>query len=134
VDTNSSNNRTDAHVRLAVLPALAALQLDDGDADALARQGFIAAERRGERSYFRLRFRRDGRQRVRYIGSLDRAQAVQFELDRLRVDVRLQRRLATLSRDAARSLRDAKRTLEPLLEARGFHFHGQAIRKCRCRK
>jgi len=131
MDANSAINVSDARVRPASYPALAALQLSNADLDALARQGFIAAERRGENRYYRLRFRRGGRQQTRYIGSLDRAQAVQAELDSLQSEVQLQRRLAALGRDAARSLRDAKRQLQPLLEGRGFHFHGQAIRKYR---
>jgi hypothetical protein len=45
-------------------PGLAGLRLSPGDLRALARQGFVTAERRGGRGpYYKLRWRRGGRQR-----------------------------------------------------------------------
>jgi hypothetical protein len=118
------------HRRVADFPALRALRLDDEDVDALARQGFLAVERRRERRYLKLRYRRGGRQQVRYVG-LEQAQAVQAELDVLQSDVRMRRRLAVLCRASAWRLRNAKNTLKPLFEQQGFRFHGDAIRKRR---
>ena len=131
LNMKSTNGQSNTRRQVADLPALADLGLDDEDLDALARQGFVAVERRREQTYFKLRYRCDGRQRVRYVGGRDRAQAVQAALEALQSDVRLRRRLVALCQVATRSLRDAKDTLEPLLEARGLHFHGRAIRKRR---
>ena len=77
-------------------PHLASLNLHAGDWAALARQGFVAAERRGDRYYFKLRFRRQAAQIVRYLGSAARANAVRAELEVLQADTRGQRELRAL--------------------------------------
>ncbi len=112
-------------------PNFRRLRLDEMEFRGLASQGFIAPERRGQRTHFKLRFRHNGGQQVRYIGSRDQASAVQAELDVLQRDVRLRRRLASLTQSAADALRSAKDRLEPLLQAKGFHFHGRAVRMSR---
>ncbi len=61
-------------------PCLSALRLEASDYELLRRQGFVAIESRGQRCYFKLRFRRDGRQVVRYIGDEIQANAVADEL------------------------------------------------------
>jgi hypothetical protein len=106
--------------------------LTDDDLAALRRQGFVAAERRGEHIVYKLRFRRDGRQVVRYIGSdLAQAKAVQLELDYLQEERRNELKLARLTDATRRMLRESKKELASLLAKEGFAFHGYAIRRCR---
>ena len=131
IGMNSTSRQSNARRRVADFPALANLRLEGEDLDALAHQGSLGVERRGDRTYIKLRFRREGRQQVRYVGGAERAEAVRGELETLQSDVQLRRRLAALRRIAASSLRQSKRALEPLLASRGYHFHGQAIRKLR---
>jgi hypothetical protein len=114
------------------LSALAALKLSDRELAALRRQGTVSAERRGNTTIYKLRFRMNGRQQMRYLGIHERlANSVEAELDVLQREVRLQRRRAALGRAASNQLKSAKLTLQPLLESRGFHFHGLAVRKRR---
>jgi len=94
----------------------------------------VTAERRGERTYFKLRFRRGGRQCVRYVGHDPvQAAAVQRELDKLQEERKNELKLARLADTARRLLRDSKRTLAPLLAEEGFGFHGYEIRRHRLR-
>src|SRR5262245_35691495 len=118
---------------VADFPALGGLGLKDYHLKELSRQGFLATDKRGRRTYVKLRFRCDGRQIVRYVGSAELAQAVSEELAVLQRDHQLQRHLDDLGRAAAQSLRIAKQKVAPLLAAEGFHFHGHAIRKSRPR-
>ena len=116
----------------AVYPALATLRLGTADYDTLARQGFVCAERRGGRTYFKIRFRRQRRQVVKYLGSDARfAARVGAELVFLQNVVRQQRELTALTNAARRQLRVAKQRLEPLLAAQGLKFHGLAVRRPR---
>ena len=117
--------------RLAEFPALAALRLTAGDLDRLSDQGFVCAERRGDRTYFKLRFRRGTKQVVRYIGGPDRAAIVKQELAVLQAETKVMRELNARVEIAKRTLREAKRTMEPVLQAHGFVFHGMAIRRRR---
>lgn len=117
--------------QIADFPALRSLNLNDGDLVELSRQGFLTNDRQGRHTYVKLRFRRNGRQVVRYVGRSDKACAVRAELARLQHDRLLQRRLAALERRARYALASAKRLAAPYLEARGFHFHGLSIRKSR---
>ena len=117
--------------RLAQLPSLALLGLTDSDLDELARQGFLAQERRNDRTYFKLRFRRAGRQVVRYVGGIDEAALVADELSTLQVARRLKRELAVLDRTVRQKLRYANAVLEPILLANGLKFHGREIRRPR---
>ena len=116
---------------LGDFPTLASLRVDTEDIASLAMQGSIAKERRGDRTYFKLRFRRHGRQQVRYIGDAARAQAVQTELDSLQRDLKLRRRIAMLPRSVTVALRSARKKLQPFAESRGYYFHGHALRKRR---
>ena len=80
------------------LPALSRLRLSNADYQALARQGFVARETRGTRTYFKLRFRRAGKQIVRYLGSQAQLSAqVEQELKQLQRERRSQRTLRQLS-------------------------------------
>jgi hypothetical protein len=117
--------------RFADLPALARLGLCESDLDELEHQGFLAPEHRGDRTHYKLRFRRDGRQVVRYVGGTEKATLVAQELNTLQTTRRVQRELAKLGVAARQILRDAKTQLEPLLLDRGFKFHGRAIRRPR---
>ena len=118
-------------IRFADFPALARLGLSEGDLDELEQQGFLAPEHRGERTYYKLRFRRGGRQVVRYVGGTEKAGLVAQELNTLQAARRVQRELAELGVAARLILRDAKTKLEPLLLDRGFKYHGQAVRRPR---
>jgi hypothetical protein len=117
--------------RLASFPALAELGLGDADLAALAHQGFLALERRQERTYYKLRFRRDGRQIVRYVGGVEKMALVAEELSLLQTARRHQRELNELVAAARKQLRNGKAQLEPALLERGFKFHGLAIRRQR---
>jgi hypothetical protein len=112
-------------------PALANLRLSEGDIVALGEQGFLAPERRGNREYVKLRFRRGGRQVVRYVGGGEAAALVGEELKLLQTARRLRRELQRFGRVARHRLREAKIELEPLILGCGFKFHGRAIRRPR---
>jgi hypothetical protein len=115
--------------RLHDFRALARLSLTEQDLNALESQGCLALEHRGDRSYYKLRFRRGGRQVVRYAGQ--EAALVAEELKTLQAARRLQRELNKLNLAARQALREGKLILEPLLVERGFRFHGLAIRRTR---
>lgn len=97
----------------------------------LASQGFVCEEWRGKRSYYKLRFRRGGKQVVRYIGRAERAAIVEKELTVIQAESKIVRKLMARVRLANKVLRDAKRTIEPVIQANGFVFHGLAIRRPR---
>jgi hypothetical protein len=128
--TNSTNQLPDDHL-LADFPILASLRLDSEDIAAIADQGFISKDHRGNRTYDKLRFRRDGRQRVRYIGDAARASAVEEELKILQRPLQLRRRMAELTRSVTGELRTAREKLQPLAESQGYCYHGHALRKRR---
>lgn len=117
--------------RLARFPALANLGLTEGDLGVLARQGCLAPERRQERTYYKLRFRRGGRQIVRYVGGTEKAARVAEDLKTLQTAYRCQRELDRIARAARQLQRDARAKLEPQLLERGFKFHGLVIRRSR---
>lgn len=92
----------------------------------------MAVELRGERRRFKLRFRRNGQQRVRYLGVDERvAELVRRQLAELQKRRRNARLLRAAVRAARRALRESKRALEPELIARGYRYHGYAIRRRR---
>jgi hypothetical protein len=104
--------------------------LTSDDLAALRRQGFVTAERRGNRTYFKLRFRRGRQQMVRYIGSdPDKAEAVQRELDHLQEERKTELELSRLTEKVKKMLRESKQVLAPLLAEEGFGFHGHQIRR-----
>lgn len=120
--------------RLAEFPALASLRLEAGDLEELAVQGFVGQEKRGDRTYYKLRFRRGGKQVVRYVGGADRAAIVSKEIAILQADTKLMRELKAKVRIANQLIRETKQSMEPLLEANGLVFHGLAIRRPRRRQ
>src|SRR4051794_31107499 len=91
-------------------PLLNRLALSDEELGALTRQGFINSERRAGKTIFRLRYRVDGRQRVRYVSPRDAA-ALEAELGLLQRRIRARRRLAGLSALARHALRDRRSRL-----------------------
>jgi hypothetical protein len=97
---------------------------------ALARQGFIRAEKRRKKTIWRLRYRFGGRQRVRYVSPRD-VEALEAELSELQSRIRARRRLTRLSEQARQALRHRRSTIAPLLEASGYKFHGNQIRRRR---
>lgn len=129
--TNKERSLEDG--RLAAFPSLAALGITEDDLEELSQQGFVCEERRGARRFYKLRFRRQRKQIVRYVGDARRAATVASELAALQHETRLMRKLRAGVKVTSGMLRDAKRQLEPLLQAHGFTFHGLAIRKPRKR-
>ena len=117
--------------RRAEYPAIAALRIADEDWAALSEQGFVCGEHRGDRKYYKLRFRRDRKQVVRYVGDADRAAAVERELSELQHEATVMRELKARMRIASSILRVTKRLMTPILEANGLAFHGLAIRRSR---
>jgi hypothetical protein len=98
----------------------------------LSRQGFVSTERRGERRYYKLRFRRLGAQTVRYVSSdVEQAAAVQKELDNLQTDTKILRELRAGTKKANAMLRNAKAKLEPIFHTAGWAFHGLGVRRPR---
>jgi len=100
---------------------------------ALSQQGFVSRElRRNGRYYYKLRFRRNGKQRVCYLGrSPPFVEGVQRELQALQSARKADQELARLTHSARRALRLAKQRLAPLLVQAGFRFHGFAVRRRR---
>ena len=121
---------TNDWLTLEVFPLLNRLALSDEELVALTRQGFIRSERRGGKTIIRLRYRVHGRQRVRYVSPGDAA-ALEAELRLLQRRVRARRRLAGLAALARKVLCYRRSTIAPILEARGYHFHGHQIRRRR---
>jgi hypothetical protein len=115
-------------LRIEDFPALASLQLGDEDLSMLARQGFLNREVRRGHEVFKLRFRRDAKQCIKYV-SVSQVAAVRVELDKLQSITRLKRKLAAVTREAKRVLRQTKPSLQPILESHGLAFHGLAIRR-----
>ena len=99
----------------------------------MARQGFVTEEKRGDRRYYKLRFRSGGKQIVRYVGDAERAAAVAQELSTVQSELKSMRELKAITKIANRALRESKMVLEPLLKASGLVFHGFAIRRPRQR-
>jgi hypothetical protein len=121
----------------AGFPGLARLRLTAEDMEALSRQGFVSREarRRGRgcgRHRYKLRFRVAGVQKVRCIGAdRDAAAQVRRELAELQKPRRADQMLARQMRAARRALREAKEASAPLLEERGYKYHGHTIRRTR---
>ena len=120
--------------RLTDYPALTALRLTDHDLVQLCRQGFVCQENRGSLEYFKLRFRRECQQVVRYIADAAQAEAIRTELARLQADRRLELEMGRLTKTARRMLRDSKNQLESIVKTEGWKFHGLALRRSRMRE
>jgi hypothetical protein len=118
--------------RIQDYPALAGLQLSNVDLQRLTQQGFVSRETRRGNACFKLRFRRDGNQHVKYL-SAGQAAAVRAELAELQGATRFKQNLAAATRAARQVLCQSKRNLQPVLATRGWAFHGLAIRRPRRR-
>jgi hypothetical protein len=126
--------RVDAGTRLkAARRYLASLGLSDADLAAVARQGSVNDERRSEHSVvYKLRYRREGRQRVLYLGSnAEAAERARQAISELQAERRIELAVGRLHREAAQLLREGKQRLAGPLAAAGFRFHGRAIRRLR---
>ena len=110
---------------------LARFRFQPQERAALTRQGFVAAEHRGSRTYYKLRFRCAGRQVVRYLRGADEAAAVEAEVLRLHERRRLQRTLDEMITIGRQLLRSAREELQPLVAARGWQLHGRSVRQPR---
>lgn len=111
---------------------LAQLAIPVEDVPLFCRQGFVATERRTRGWYYKLRYRRAGRQVVIGLGSdAARAEAVAQELQYLQALWHARARLKRSMRAARRALRKSKAKLAPVLIGHGYRFHGLEIRKPR---
>ena len=113
---------------------LEALGLGNEEITALRQQGFVAGEVRAGRVIYKLRFRLQGRQRVRYLGTdADKAVCVERLIQTLQRGRRIKKQLRDLNHDLTEKLGEMKRRLEPFLDRAGLKFHGLAIRNPRGR-
>ena len=111
---------------------LAGLNLDDEEFAALKRQGFVSRETRRGISVFKLRFRVNGRQRVKYVTTDPVvAAALERQLRQLQRAKDNDITLRSLNREARQLLRQCKNRLSPLVEQAGLGFHGRALRRPR---
>lgn len=109
-----------------------ALALPREDLDELRRQGFVSREEREGGAYFRLRFRRRGRQVAIGLGTdPGLAQRVERELAQLQAERRDDRKQKHLIQATRNLLRRTKRDLESALHGAGYRFYGYEIRKLR---
>jgi len=117
--------------RAAVDVDLADLPLSTEDVAALHRQGFVSGERRRNGAiYYKLRFRRGGKQVVIGIGAdKEAADNIREELRQLQRQRDFERDLNELVLGAKQLLRSSRRLLRPLLQEAGYAFHGYEIRK-----
>ena len=125
-----TGSNSEAETTVSVLDQVG---LEPNEWVALRRQGYVSREGRGpDRAVFKLRFRCDGRQRVKYLGTNPvRAQRAAVELSRLQAARHVERLHKRVRREVSELLRDGKRRLEPMLEGTEFRFHGRAIRRHR---
>ncbi len=110
------------------------LGLDDAALAALRGQGFVSCERRRPHHapIYKLRYRVQGKQRTRYLGSEPAViAAVRQELADLQQGVRRAREMQRLLRRVRSGLRHARETLAPVLSSQGYHFHGTTLRRRR---
>lgn len=130
--TASVDNTQQASV--SELASLAQLNVSAEEMHSLKRQGFVAAERRGVQGtpYFKLRFRHEGRQIVRGIGTdRERAASVIRELEALQHARRHELEFERVVRAVMAVSRTARARIEPLIAPLGFRYHGFSIRRRR---
>ena len=114
---------------------LALLNVRGEDLNELRLQGFVSREVRNGVGYFKLRFRRHGRQVVIGLGKDPQlAERIGHELAQLQANRQLEREQTHLIRAAHSLLRRTKRELEPLFRDAGYGFYGYEIRKLRGEK
>ena len=106
------------------------LNLDDEEFAAVRRQGFVSREtRKGRTTVFKLRFRVNGQQRVKFVTTNPvMAAALERELRQLQRSKDKDLTLRSLNREASQLLRQCKTRLAPLVEQAGLRFHGRALR------
>src|SRR5262245_57621597 len=115
-------------------PLLRGLGLAEDDLAALRGQGFISCERRRAEHapIYKLRYRTDGRQRTRYLGTdLSIVDSVRCELAELQKSVKDDRKMRQVLRFVRRRLRHCQKLLAPLLAQGGYTFHGRVLRRRR---
>ena len=123
---------TSMDVELAEDAALKRLSLSQEELQCLRRQGFVAEELRSRRTFYKLRFRIAGRQRVKALGTDEAfAQAVRDELRLLQRPRTSLRELNEMAREVRATIRITNQQLRPTLEVAGFYFHGHAVRRKR---
>lgn len=118
------------------LRALASLGLGDEEWVALAGQGAVIADRSGPgKGRHKLRFRLEGRQRVRYLGGAGEfVEQVRQELAVLQQPTQARRHRCRLLRGARACLRETKQQAEPVFAQYGYRFRGREIRRVRRRQ
>src|SRR4051812_23694627 len=109
-------------------PGLTARGLTVDDLWQLSQQGAIGREIRGGKTVWKLRYRCDGRQRVKYI-PIQQLNVIRTELSALQSPTRLRRELKYCTRLAKSYLRKTKVDLEALAENSDYYFHGFEIRR-----
>ncbi len=109
------------------------LGLTEGEIAELRQQGFMAHERRrGQSDVFKLRFRINGRQQVRYVGTSPiEAKRVELAVKTLQRAKRAQCEMRKLQQESRVGLKAAKSLLSPVLKAAGYQFHGLSVRHSR---
>ena len=114
---------------------LTGLGLSRADVEGLQRQGFVAPEFRVDQGvrrgpYYKLRWRINGRQRVKYLGrSAAQAEAVASAVAHLQQPRVRERHLARQMAEARRKLTQAKQTMAAALAAEGKYYHGYTSRR-----
>jgi hypothetical protein len=100
---------------------------------ALRHNGFVSVEPRRQRAIrYKLRFRLNGRQHVRVLGTdPGMAAAVVRALFELQRAKRTDQQLRQLCRSGRAKLREGKRQLAPMLARLGVKFHGHSLRQSR---
>jgi hypothetical protein len=116
---------------------LMGLGMSRTEVDCLQDQGFVAAEYRtyqGARlgPYYKLRWRQDGKQRVKYLGQdVEIIVEVSIALAQLQKKRILERQLARMFLEARKSLRRVKQDMTTAMAAMGEYYHGYTSRKRR---
>ena len=120
---------------LAEFPLLASLRISADDLRELARQGFVCEEKRGNREYYKLRFRSGGRQVVRYLGNANRAASSGTRTFQASERSEGNARAEGKGKDGKQSVETSQDLLcKPVLATHGLVFHGLAIRQPRTRR
>lgn len=116
------------------IPAiLTRLGLSGDQLSALQRQGFLTVEDRGfAKPIYKLRFRLDGRQKVKVLGTDEHlVQQVREALEVLQRPRHAIRKLKQVEQRAQILVRETKRNAMPLLASQGLRFHGHVLRRTR---
>src|SRR3954454_17983403 len=108
-------------------PALRKLGLSARALEVVAQRGYLCKEHRGDRCYSKLRFRIEGKQRVKYVG-IQNLDAVAAELDSLRAGHKLHVAMRAKSLTIRRLVNEARTVLDAALRADGLYFHGTKLR------